>query len=468
MLKQKLPTVVIVGRINVGKSKLFNRLTETSQAIVSSVAGTTRDYNVGSVSWQKKNFSLIDTGGINIDILKNSIQALVSKKIAKKIHRIDEIESAVVDQTKQALQKANLILMVVDGQAGLLPEDTELALVLKKIKIPVIVVCNKIDSLKWQYQVNDFFKLGLGQPIPVSAANGSGTGDLLDKVTAKIKGHAGRPRKTEAEPPIKVAIIGKPNVGKSSLLNKIIGETRVIVSAVPQTTRDAQDIAIDYKDQKIILIDTAGLRRRSGDDRGIEKIANAKTIESIKRADLVLFLTEAQTSLTTQDNRLAGILKDCRVSIIFLANKWDIIDDRTPQIDKKMKDYYQASFPFLSFAPLLFVSAKTGRNIDKILDLILQIKEERNKRVPDDKLNEVLRNAMKRHLPAQAKGIKHPFIYSLEQTRINPPEFKLTIGKDDTLHFSYLRFLENQIRDNFGFAGTPIEIRISKGKKKKI
>ena len=466
--KKIRPTVVIVGRINVGKSSLFNRLTERNKAIVSALAGTTRDYNIGQVSWRKKTFNLIDTGGVNTANLKHSIQALVSKKIANKIKAVEEIESAIIHQTKKALAKADLVLLVVDGQAGLLPEDRELALVLKKLNLPILLVCNKIDSQRWRDQTSEFFQLSLGQPLAVSAANGSGSGDLLDVITAKIPGQPGRPKTTPLPPPIKIALIGKPNAGKSLLLNKIVGEDRVIVSKVPQTTRDPQEIELYYQDQKIVLIDTAGLRRKAGTDTGIEKIANARTVATIKKADLVLFLTEADKKLTSQDNRLAGLLKDSRGSIIVLANKWDLLEGKDPNIDKKMKDYYQASLPFLSFAPLLFVSAKTGRNIDKIMDLILEINRERNKRIEDKILNQVLKSAIRHHLPVQAKTAKHPFIYSLEQTRIRPPEFKLTIGLDDTIHFSYLRFLENQIRKNFGFLGTPIEIRISKLKKKKL
>lgn len=357
--------------------------------------------------------------------------------------------------------------MVVDGQAGLLPEDKELALVLKKINKPIILACNKIDNQKYRHQANEFFKLGLGQPQNVSAINGSGSGDLLDFITKKIKGQVGRPTKKIEPKTIKVAIIGKPNVGKSSLLNKILGEERVIVTPVAQTTREPQDIQIDYQGKKITLIDTAGLRRQARVDTGIERLANRRSLITMRQADIVLFVTQADLNITTQDNRLAGLVKESGTSIILLANKWDLVQDKTTKIDKQMHNYYQMTFPYLSFAPLIFVSAKTGKNVDKILDLIIQVEQERKKEIDQTDLNRILSQAINKHLPAQAKGKKHPFIYSLTQTKVDPPEFTIITSKDDTLHFSYIRFIENQIRRDFDFIGTPIKIKVTQTKRKK-
>ncbi len=456
----KLPTVVIVGRINVGKSSLFNRLTETGKALVSKIPGTTRDYNLGKVSWRKKTFELVDTGGVNINVLKRSIKALLDNSRNQESSDFDTIEQEIIQQTKKVLKKADLILMVVDGQAGLLPEDKELALVLKKLAKPTILACNKIDSLKYYYQLNDFFKLGLGTPRPVSAINGSGTGDFLDEVVKIIKGQRGRPKKTTEEPATRVAIIGKPNVGKSSLVNKILGEKRVIVSPIPQTTREPQDTEVIYQDQKIILIDTAGLRKKAKIQRGLEKMATKKSLAIINSADVVLLVTEVNQPLTRQDSYLGGLIKDSGSGIIIVANKWDVLPEKEQEIGHQIIKYYQGYFPYLSFAPIIFVSAKTGRNVDKILDLILAIAKEREKKITDKTLERMMKKIVKHHRPAQAKGLKHPYIYSLVQTRINPPEFIVTIGPEQSIHFSYLRFIENQIRQNFGFTGVPVRIKV--------
>lgn len=457
----KLPTVVIIGRINVGKSALFNRLTETGKALVSPVPGTTRDYNISQVSWQRKTFNLIDTGGVNIDILKHSIQALLPGKKSKKLLGINTIEKEIISQTKEALAKADLILMIVDGRAGLLPEDKELALILKKIKIPVLLVCNKIDNPRHRHQINEFFKLGLGQPWPVSAINSSGIGDFLDELVKLIKGQPGRPKKIEKESAIKVAIVGKPNVGKSSLVNAILGEKRVIVSPIPQTTREPQDTEIDYHRQKIILIDTAGLRKTAKIEPGsLEKMATKKSLAMINSADIVLLVTEANQPLAKQDQHLAGLIKDSKIGIIIIANKWDLITEKSKNFDKQIINHYQRYFPHLAFAPIIFISAKTGHNVDKILDLILAVDQERKKEIPQEELEKILKKLVKKHWPAQAKGLKRPHIYSIIQTWINPPEFTVTIGPSQTIHFSYIRFIENQIRQNFGFTGVPVKIKV--------
>ena len=457
---KKIPVVVIIGRTNVGKSSIFNRLTETSKALVSKIEGTTRDYNLGQVNWRKKTFSIIDTGGVDIDILKHSIQSLISDKKDKKNLNPSVIEKEIIDQTKQALKKADLILMIVDGQAGLLPADKELALVLKKLKKENLLVCNKIDSQKYIHQINDFYKLGLGKPWPVSAINGSGTGDLLDELIIHIKWSKGRPKKDIKEEKIKVALIGKPNVGKSSLVNKILGEKRVIVSPVPQTTREPQDTEIVYQDKKIILIDTAGLRKNARIERGIEKMSTKKSINAMKHADIILLITEADKPLSKQDQHLAGLIKDSSKGIIIIANKWDLIGDKDERIDSQVKQHYQSYFPYLSFAPILFTSAKTGRSVDKILALILEVFAEKQKEIPDKKLERILKKLVKLHRPVKAIGQKRPHLYSLTQTYTNPPEFTVVIGESQSIHFSYLRFIENQLRQNFGFLGVPVIIKV--------
>lgn len=454
----KQPIVVIVGRINVGKSSLFNRLTDSSKALISQIAGTTRDYNMGQVDWRKKSFQVIDTGGVNVDILKNSIQTLLPNYKEKKYNTITEIDSEIVAQTKNAIAKAKMIIMVVDGQAGVLPEDKELALVLKKLDTPTLLVCNKIDNQRHTGNLADFFKLGLGDPHPLSAANGSGVGDFLDVLVKKIKWPVGRPSTSESERGTRVSIIGKPNAGKSSLVNQILGEKRVIVSKTPHTTRDPQDTEITYKKQKIVLIDTAGLRKKAKIESGLEKMSTRKTWNVTKSADIVILVTEVDRPLTKQDSALAGLLKELSTGIILVSNKWDLIDDKHAKIDTDVIRQYKIHFPYLSFVPMIFISAKTGRNVDKILDLILEVDKHRRQEISDEDL-EVLKNKfVKIHKPAQGKGTKRPHVYALKQVGSNPPIFIVTVGAEDTLHFSYIRFIENQIRDKFDFTGVPIKL----------
>lgn len=460
IIPNKLSTVVIVGRTNVGKSFLFNRLTESGKALVSEIEHTTRDYNTGKVNWRTKTFTLIDTGGVNIDNLKKSIQSLLPGKKVKSLDQVDLIEKEIIEQTKLALAKADLILMVCDGKAGLNPEDKELALVLKKLGKPVFLIVNKIDRLKLHYQVNEFFKLGLGKPFAVSAANGSGTGDMLDELIKKIKGQKGRPKKEEETKPVRIAIIGKPNVGKSSLINKVLGEKRVIVSPMPQTTREPQDTAISYQNKKIILIDTAGLKKQAKIAPGLDSLASRRTLGVLKRASIILFVTDASQPISKQDAALAGLMKDAGAGIVLVANKWDLIPGKTDKSDNLVRSYYQRAFPFLSFAPIIFTSALTGRNVDKILDLALAVNREREKEVSEEDLKTVLKTVIKRQYPAPAEGEKQPHLLSLKQTKTNPPEFTLLLGPKQSLHFSYIRLVENQIRQNLDFLGVPVAIRV--------
>lgn len=456
-------SVVVIGRTNVGKSSLFNRLTETGKALVSGQAGTTRDYNLGIVHWRKKSFQLIDTGGVNIDILKNSIQALLpSKKQTEKVLKnTTSIEKEIILQTKEALKKADVIMMVVDGQAGILPEDRELALIVKKLNIPTFLVTNKIDSPKYRNQISEFFALGLGQPWPVSAVNGSGVGDFLDELIKKIKGRPGRPPKEEkAVKGIKVALIGKPNAGKSSLINQLLGEKRVIVSETPQTTREPQDTEIIYKGQKISLIDTAGIRKKARVEPGIEKTSTRKSLNMIKSADIILFMTDASTELTKQDSAISGMIREEGKGLIILANKWDLVEGKTTASDQEFRTYYQKTLPHLAFAPLLFISALTGKNTDKILDLILEIYAELTKEISEDVLQKLLvEEILPKHHPTQAKGPRRPKIYSLKQLRTNPQVFIVTVGAQQSIHFSYLRYIENRLREHFNFTGVPVIIR---------
>jgi len=461
---QNLPMVVIFGRTNVGKSTLFNRLTEKNQAIVADFEGTTRDSNIGKVSWKGKTFNLIDTGGI-LDL-----DYLISKKV-----ETNDIEAKVQSQARDYLKKASLILFLVDSKTGILPHDRQMAIILKKILSlegdninKILLVANKADGQKDRDRASEFYKLSLGTPTLISSISGSGTGDLLDIIYKKIK--KGKEKNSDKlKENIKVCIIGKPNVGKSSLLNKILGYERVIVSPMPHTTREPQDTIIEYLDTKIKLIDTAGISKKAQLSsrkiiKGIkylEKAGIEKTLYILKKADIVLFIIDINEEITKQDSRIVEELINYKKSLIIIANKWDKVENKDT---KKFTNYIYAHLPFVTWAPIQFISAKTGSKINKILDLILDIYKQRKIEIPDNELNTLLMKIIKMHKPSKAKGEKHPYIYKFRQLFSNPPKFEVRIGAKDTLHFSYVRFMENRLREKYGFLGTPLSVIVIKNK----
>ncbi len=472
--KKTLPLVVIFGRANVGKSTLFNCLTEKKQALVSRLEGTTRDSNIGQVSWRDKTFELVDTGGIT-DLKFLSKQSQTRKKSDKPIEA-DIINIKVQQQARQYLQRADLILFLVDSKTGLLPQDKQIALFLKKSseKNKTLLTANKVDSFKQRSKIAEFYQLSFGEPIPVSAATGAGTGDLLDLIVKKIPTQACLAHGEETEknlksdlPPaenqksINICIIGKPNVGKSSTLNAILGYERVIVSPAPHTTREPQNTDIIYKERPIKLIDTAGISKKGAKDKGLEKCGIAKSLSVLDKADIALLILDISQEITNQDGKLASEIIDRKKSFIIIANKWDQIPEKNT---KKYTKYIYANLPFVQFAPIQFVSALTGEKTSKILDLILKIAEERRLQLSDSQLEKFLSRIVKIHRPAKGKGVKHPRIYEFKQTKADPPKFELRIGFHDDLHFSYLRFIENRLREKFGFLGTPITIRVTKGR----
>ncbi len=465
---KKLPTAVIFGRTNVGKSTLFNRLTEKNQALVSKIEGTTRDSNIGIVNWQGKSFKLIDTGGI-IDL----------KYLTGKKAKTGEIEEKVQIQAREMLKRADLVLFMADAISGILPQDKQMAMFLKKHIVKtdnVILVVNKVDSQKLRKETAEFHKLALGEPAIISAATGSGTGDLLDVIIGNLK-FVRSPNRTEIENPeakntkseIKAVILGQPNVGKSSLLNSIIGEERVIVSPVPHTTREPQDTEIEYKDQKITLIDTAGISKKGKQAAykkkekkyALEKMGIAKSLGSLNRVDVVLMIIDISKVMARQDLKIVEEIVDRKKSIIIIANKWDLAEERNT---KKYTEYLRGKLPFIAWAPIQFTSALTGEKVKKIMDLILEIGEQRKKEITDSQLNSFLMRIVKKHKPAKGKGLKHPHIHKFRQVRSDPPIFELRIGAKDNLHFSYVRFIENRLREKFGFLGTPLTIYVEKNK----
>lgn len=456
---KKLPLVVIYGRTNVGKSTLFNCLIENNQALVSDISGTTRDSNLGIVEWSNSVFELVDTAGLLDDIY------LTSKKIKSDDQDID---IKTQKQAKEYLDKADVLIFLVDTKAGLMPEDTKLAKTINKIekyKKKTLLIANKVDSFNLMPEVAQFNKLGLGEPIPVSAASGSQTGDLLDKIVKLIKKPNSKIEKTEEKDDketVKVCLIGKPNVGKSSLLNSILGYERVIVSPIAHTTREPQHTDLIYKEKKIRLVDTAGISKKGQKTKGLEKPGILKSLKSLDKADIALLVIDISEPITHQDLKLVEEIVERQKSLIIIANKWDAVENRDT---KKWTDYLYGKMPFATWAPLQFLSAKTGEKVQKILDIILDVYSGRSLQISDSQADKFMKRVVKIHKPAKGKGLKAPRIYEFKQVKHNPPAFIIRIGPDDNLHFSYVRFMENRLREKFGFLGTPIRMKITQNKK---
>lgn len=454
--KHNLPLVALCGRTNVGKSTLFNCFTEKRQALVSDIAGTTRDSNLGVVEWNGSAFEVVDTAGI-IDW-----RYLLTKKITN-----NDIDAQTQKQARSYLNRADLILFLVDSKAGLLPEDKEIASALKKSPVyskKVMLIANKVDNFRFASEAAIFNKLGLGEPVPVSAASSMGTGDLLDIVISKIDKHKVNKKiaKEKTENDINVCIIGKPNVGKSSLLNSILGYERVIVSPIAHTTREPQNTYLSYKEKNITLVDTAGISRQGKKSEGLEKPGMLKSLKSLDKADIAMLVIDISEPITHQDAKIIQEIVERQKSLILIANKWDLIEEHNP---KKWEEKIYDKLPFAAWAPIQFLSAKTGEKVNKILDLILKIANERQLKLSDSQCNKFLNHVVKLHKPAKGKGTKPPRIYEFTQTRNNPPFFAVRIGPNDDLHFSYLRFMENRLREKYGFTGTPIHTSIVKERK---
>ena len=429
--------VAIVGRPNVGKSMLFNKLTGKRTAIVEDTPGVTRDRIYGDCEWNGRTFSLIDTGGI---------EPGTDSEILQFMRRQAEI----------AIESADVIIMVVDVKVGVTAADAEVANLLKRSRKPVCLAVNKCDSVgAVDPAVYEFYALGLGDPIEVSALHGHGTGDLLDFCTAHLPDDDDS---DEAEEAIKVAIIGKPNVGKSSLLNRMLGYERVIVSEVAGTTRDAIDSSVENAHGKYVFIDTAGLRRKSKVDDAIERYSNMRTVSAIERADVCLILLDANEGVTEQDTKIAGLAHEAGKACILVVNKWDLVDKDTHTMDR-MTEKIRNDLSYLTYAPILFLSAKTGQRVDRLYELINYVNEQSALRVTTGMLNSVLADATARVQPPTDKG-RRLKIYYMTQIGVKPPHFVIFCNDARLFHFSYRRYLENQIRGVFGLEGTPVRLTI--------
>ncbi|WP_299030105.1 ribosome biogenesis GTPase Der [uncultured Thermanaerothrix sp.] len=444
------PLVALVGRPNVGKSTLFNRLVGEPLAIVDGVPGTTRDRLIAEAEWTGHPFLVVDTGGIDPRVGGERPLSLGSAEYIEQIRA----------QAEMAIEEADVVLFLVDASSGVTPADMEVAnLLRRKQRIlegkphpPVLLVVNKADNENLRQQAAQFYELGLGEPYAVSALHGLGIGDLLDEVVA----HFPPAVETEEEEAVKIAIVGRPNVGKSSLLNRLVGEERAIVSPIAGTTRDAIDTPIEYQGMRIVLIDTAGIRRRGRIEPGVEKYSVLRTLRAIERCDVALLMLDATTGITAQDAHIAGYILEANKSVVVLVNKWDAV----PKDSQTMQEYtrrIRQELNFMDYVPILFISAKTGQRVDQVLPLALKVQEERLARLPTAHLNRILQAAQDAHTPTSRTG-KSLRIYYGTQVRSDPPTFLIYVNDPRLAHFTYLRYLENCIRREYPFTGTPIRL----------
>jgi GTP-binding protein len=448
------PVVVLVGRPNVGKSTLFNRLAEERLAVVDETPGTTRDRLVAEADWAGVQFDVVDTGGID------PTQTGPGKtKQPLSVGSADFIQEIRL-QAEYAISLADAVLFVTDADSGVTPADQEVAQILRRHQQerdgqpwpPVFLVVNKADSAPRRQQALQFYELGMGDPYPISALHGTGTGDLLDALVASFPTSF---VETDDDT-VKIAIVGKPNVGKSSLLNKLVGGERAIVSPIPGTTRDAVDEPIQVGDIPVILIDTAGIRKRGKIEPGVEKYSVLRSFRAIERADVSLLVVDATTGVTAQDAHIAGFVLDAWKSAVVLVNKWDAIPKDTYTMDEYTRQVRQ-ELNFMDFVPVLFISALTGQRVDQVMPLALKVQEERLVRLSTSQLNRVLQDAQTQHNAPSHAG-KQLKIYYATQVRSDPPTFLCYVNDPRLAHFSYMRFLENRIREAYGFVGTPIRV----------
>jgi GTP-binding protein len=468
------PLVAIVGRPNVGKSTFFNRMLGDQVAVVEDLPGTTRDRIYGDTDWNGREFTLIDTGGLELgsDIPVGQV-GLNGQP--------GDIMSNVRAQVELAIEEADLIVFMVDARSGITVADEEVADLLRRTEKPVILTANKADNAARRQDAVEFYSLGLGEPIPISSIQGTGTGDLLDLIVEELP-LADETENAEEEDEVpRIAIVGRPNVGKSLLLNAILGVQRSIVSEVPGTTRDAIDTEMEFEGRKLILIDTAGIRRRGRVVPGVEKYSVIRSSRAIERSDVALLLIDASEGLAAQDTHIAGEIYEKVKGVIVVVNKWDLAqsqrraarEGQLPDLDEEIEsaERYRKiiaeGLKFIPYAPIVFASAKTGYHVQSLLETALSISDMRYLRVPTSRLNEVVQDAIRRYRPANIRG-KPLRVYYATQTRVNPPTFVFFVNDPQAVHFGYERYLENQLRQAFSFKGTAIRLQFKARPKSEV
>lgn len=429
------PVVAIVGRPNVGKSTMFNRLVGRSAAIVSRMAGTTRDRNTSETKWGEHLFILVDTGGLEI-------------------FPEDDMWRQVRAQIETAIEDADVIIMMVDVREGVTPDDVDVAQLLRPVDQPIILAANKADTATVGTTVSEFYELGLGDPHPISAYHNIGLDDMMAEV---IKHFPDGTEFPEPEADLRVAIVGRPNVGKSQLLNIITGENRSIVSDVPGTTRDTIDTLIEVEDKTVLLIDTAGIRRRGKIGTGVEKYSVIRSVRAIDRADVAILLMDASEPATAQDSHIASYILDSYKGVVLAVNKWDLAGELNVNREDVMV-VVADKFRFASYAPLRFISALTGQGVNQLLDTALSVHRQWTKSLPRYDLRRTVMNAVAEHPPVAQKG-RSLRIYNVSQDQAGPPTFTFYVNHSDTLHFSYQRYLENRLREVYDFRGSPLKMR---------
>ena len=429
------PIVAVVGRPNVGKSTLFNQIGKKRVSIVDDMPGVTRDRIYLDAEWLTHEFTIIDTGGIEFD-------------------ESDHILRSMRSQAELAMEEADVILFLVDGRSGLTTSDEEVARLLRRTKKPVILAVNKIDSFEREALIYDFYSLGLGDPIPISASNAMNLGDLLDAVVAAFPTEPAEVQETDE---IAIAVVGRPNVGKSSLVNRLLGEERVIVSDVPGTTRDAIDTHFTKYGAKYLLIDTAGMRRKGKITLPVERYSVMRSLRAIDRAGVVLMVINAAEGILEQDTKIAGYVHESGKGVIIVVNKWDIFPEKNDKSTLRFTDDLREKLGFLQYAPVLYTSALTGQRVERVTELVKYVAEQQSMRIKTSVLNELIRDAVSVNPPPTKKG-KQLKILFVTQVSIVPPTFIIFVNDPELMHFSYLRFIENRLRESFGFEGTPIRL----------
>lgn len=428
------PILAIVGRPNVGKSTLFNYIGKKRLSIVEDMPGVTRDRIYMDAEWLGREFTMVDTGGIELE-------------------STDSILSAMRHQASLAIEEADVILFIVDGKAGITSGDQDIAVILRNTRKPVLLAVNKVDSFKNIHDIYEFYNLGLGEPIGISSTNALNIGDLLDEIVKMLPSAESL---TEDDDTIKVAFIGRPNVGKSSLLNAILGEERVIVSNIPGTTRDAIDTHFSKDETQFVLIDTAGMRRKSKIDIPVERYSIIRSLRAVDRSDVVLIVIDAQDGITEQDKKIAGYAHEAGKASIIVINKWDLIE-KDSKTTLRWTETIRSELAFMQYSPVLFISALTKQRIHRITELVKFVADQHAMRVQTSVLNQVIEDAVAINPPPNDKG-RRLKIYYTTQPDVKPPTFVFFVNDAEIMHFSYLRFLENKLREAFGFEGTPLKL----------